>query len=365
MHPQGTLARPSPPRGHGRREAELPAPGTATFLQALRAAGGVRGGAGSGHPRPPALECTFSAHFISLDFFKQICLILLSTEPHGVTGGGNGSRGRCQPSAQALNLLVLPSMLGGHFHLTGGEAKAPRGRPGASEPAGRGTREDSLRAWVPGTRSRVDALGPRGQAAALLPAAGPSSVVAGPQPWVYFCLLLLPSLAFLLGGPPRPIGARGLSLRAEYGYTPPSSRRNPPHPKRLAEHPVCPVSGLHWPRGEGGVLGTAGFVASRLGRGQHGLSMKPVGMCPPRPSTQGVRACLVPGGPESPPGDIVHPPPLPHLTPQTRRRGGESGSTPGQNPPSVMSHPGCCPIKCGPKSQQAGWVPSPSLEICR
>lgn len=183
---------------------------------------GSGAGLGAGIPGPPpwnAHSLPISFHLI---FFKQICLILLSTEPHGVTGGGNGSRGRCQPSAQALNLLVLPSMLGGHFHLTGGEAKAPRGRPGASEPAGRGTREDNLRAWVPSTRSRVDALGPRGQAAALLPAAGPSSVVAGPQPWVYFCLLLLPSLAFLLGGPPRPIGARGLSLRAEYGYTPPS-----------------------------------------------------------------------------------------------------------------------------------------------
>ena len=241
-------------------------------------------GAGLGAGIPPPWNAHSLPISFSLDFFKQqICLILpMSTEPHGVTGGGNGSRGHSQPSAQALNLLVLPSTSGGHFYLTGGEAKAPRGRPGAPEPAGRGTREDSLRAWVPGTRSRVDALGPRGQAVALLPTAGSSSVAAGPRPWVYFCLLLLPSLAFLLGGPPRPIGARVLSLGAECGYIPPSSRRNPPHPKRLAEHPVCPVSGLHWPRGEGGVLGTAGFVVSRLGRGQHGFSMKPVGMCPRR-----------------------------------------------------------------------------------
>lgn len=178
------------------------------------------------------------------------------------------------------------------------------------EPAGRGTREDSLRAWVPGTWSGMDVLGPRDQAAALLPAAGLSSVAAGPWPRVYFCLLLLPSMAFLLGGPPCPIGVRGLSLGAECGYTPPSSRRNP-HPKCLAEHLVCPVSGLHWPWGEGVVLGTAGFVASRLGRGQHGFSMKPAGMCPWRPSTQGVRACPVRGGPKSPPGDTVCPRPCP------------------------------------------------------
>lgn len=94
------------------------------------------------------------------------------------------------------------------------------------EPAGRGSREDSLRAWVPGPWSGMDALGPRDQAAALLPAAGPSSVAAGPWPRVYFCLLLLPSMAFLLGGPPCPIGVRGLSSGAECGYTPPSSRRS-------------------------------------------------------------------------------------------------------------------------------------------
>lgn len=205
-------------------------------------------------------------------------------------------------------------------------------------------------------RSGVDALGPRGQAAALLSAAGQSLVAAGHSPGCISAFCCFPPWLFSLEGPPpRPIGARSLSLGTECGYTPPSSRRNP-HPKHLAEHPSCPVLGLHWPQGEGGVLGTTDFVASRLGCDQHRFSMKSAGMCPQRLSTQGVRACPVSGGPKSPPGDIVHPPPQPHLTPRgwTRHRGGNRGPTPGQDPPSVMSHPGCCPLNVAQSLSRLG-----------
>lgn len=136
MHPQDTLASPPPPHGHGSRGAELPAPGPATSLQALRAAGG-RGWERASQAPPPLNAHSLPISF-SLDFFKQqVCLILpMSLEPHGVAGGGNDPRGCSQASTQALNSLALPRTSGVTSILQVGETKPPRGRPVGLELAG-------------------------------------------------------------------------------------------------------------------------------------------------------------------------------------------------------------------------------------
>lgn len=283
-------------------EGRASSPCAATSLQALRAAGGSRRrGLGAGTPGPQPWDAHSLPISLSLDFFKQqICLILpMRMAPHGVAGGGNDSRGCSQASAQAPNSLVLPSTSGWHFHLTG-ETGTSGKRLERGQPQSLGTRPVV----------RDGCAGPSGPGRGAAPCC--RTILGGS--WAVAPGVFLPSAPSLHGFSPgrAPVPYRG--QRPEFGggvWLHASFLEKEPHPKCLAEHLICPVSGLHWPWGEGVVLGTAGFVASRLGRGQRGFSMKPAGMCPWRPSTQGVRACPVRGGPKSPPGDTVRPRPCP------------------------------------------------------
>lgn len=154
------------------------------------------------------IPCPFHFHLI---FFKQqVCLILpMSLEPHGVAGGGNGSRGCSQASTQALNSLVLPRTSGVTSILQVGKPRLPEGGQLARSRPERHERRQpqSLGAQHAVRGGRAGPSGPgRGPALSCRTVLGGS----GPQPWVYFCLLLLPSLAFLLGGPsPTPHRGQG------------------------------------------------------------------------------------------------------------------------------------------------------------
>lgn len=91
-------------------------------------------------------------------------------------------------------------------------------------------------------RSGVDALGPRGQAEALLSAAGQSLVAAGHSPGCISAFCCFPPWLFSLEGPPpRPIGARGLSLGTEWLHA--SFLEKEPSPQAPGRAPLLPCLG--------------------------------------------------------------------------------------------------------------------------